>query len=136
MKEKLIVFTRDRKNIVNLIMADIIIFGICTAIMLLFSGIPYIAIRIIIGASAIIPLIGSYWVFRLFYIDENVIRNNKMAIIFMAYSDIVYWILFIIWAVIALKLKTVRMIIIISILAIVMIISYCITKYFSKKIKY
>lgn len=135
MKEKLIAFTRNKENRVKLIIANAIIFAIIIVASLFFDITKInIVVRAVIRISLILIVFGNYVVSKLFDINENVIRNNKMPIIFLAYSDITYLILIIIWLLMT-KGTISNFIIIIPTFIIFMLISECVSGYYRKKIK-
>lgn len=135
MKEKLIVFTRNEKNRRKLIMANIIILAIVIAAILFFDITKInIVVRVLIGVPIILIVCGNYVVSKLFELDENVIRNNKISIIFMAYSDVVYWIFIIILALMT-KGQVGNIILFIILLVAFMFVSEWVKKYFRNKIK-
>ncbi len=135
MKEKLIAFTRKTKNRKKIIIANIVIFAIVVATTLFLDITKInIVVRIITAIPIILILVGNYLIIRLFNLNEKVIRNNKMSIIFLAYSDVTLWILTITYALMTNGIK-VKFIIIIPIFIIFMIISECVGRYFRKKLK-
>lgn len=135
MKEKLITFTRDKKNRVKLIIADIIIFAVVIAAILFFDITKIdIVLRVIIAIPLILILLGNYLIRKFFDVNEKIIRNNKISIFFLAYSDITYFILIIIWLLIT-KGTISNIIIIIPTFVIFILISEGISRYFRKKIK-
>lgn len=135
MKEKLIAFTRNEKNIVKLIMPNIIIFAIIIAASLFFDITKInIVVRIVIGIPLMLIVCGNHLVLNLFSLNGMIIRNNNMPIIFMAYSDVVDFILVIILVLIT-KGQIGNIILFIIKLFILMFISVRIKKYFRKKIK-
>lgn len=135
MKEKLIAFTRETKNRKKIIIANIVIFAIVLATTLFLDITKInIVVRIITAIPIILIVVGNYLIIKLFNLNEKVIRNNKMPMIFLAYSDVTLWILTITYALMTNGIK-VKFIIIIPIFIIFVIISECVGRYFRKKLK-
>lgn len=84
MKEKLITFTRNEKNRVKLIIANVIILAIVIATILFFDITKInIVLRVLTAMPIILIAVGNYLILKLFNLSEKIIRNNKMTIIFL-----------------------------------------------------
>lgn len=147
MKEKLISFTRSKKNVrwVNII--HWIILTAWMIIVLFFYNATSPVVALILDAIFIINVLSNDIVKILSEENEDVIRNNKMILILLSNSDIVGFLILIISMIILLFMNipvTITINVLFFFLAIVLVfaflffiffISLMISKYFRKKLK-
>lgn len=147
MKEKLISFTRSKKNVrwVNII--HWIILAAWMIIVLFFYNATSPVVALILDAIFIINVLSNDIVKILSEENEDVIRNNKMILILLSNLDIVGFLILIISMIILLFMNipvTITINVLFFFLAIVLVfaflffiffISLMISKYFRKKLK-
>lgn len=147
MKEKLISFTRSKKNVrwVNIIHWIILIAWM--TIVLFFYNATSPVVALILDAIFIINVLSNDIVKILSEENEDVIRNNKIILILLANSDVVGFLILIISMIILLFMNisvTITINVLFFFLAIVLVfaflffiffISLMISKYFRKKLK-
>lgn len=141
MKEKLIVFTRNGKNRIWMVIAQLIIYLSLMAVIAMGANVQFLILKsILLWSLAIVELLW-YAVWQLFKVDEQKIRNNSLFLVLLATDEYVWFpimtIISIIYAIIAAMLGLPVNFIIFLCMTILSIFlgNTIVAKYFSKKLK-
>lgn len=141
MKEKLIVFTRNGKNRIWMVIAQLIIYLSLMAVIAMGANVQFLILKsILLWSLAIVELLW-YAVWQLFKVDEQKIRNNSLLLVLLATDEYVWFpimtIISIIYAIIAAILGLPVNFIVFLCMTILSIFlgNTIVAKYFSKKLK-
>ncbi len=138
MKEKLIAFTRNKKNVVWIIVALILIGVVGMNLQNLLCTPGFLLLEIAIRCILIIALCFVYGMYQLFKIEEEKIRKNSLFLILLSLKDYVWLPILAIENIIYAIIATIagfpmNIISFICLLVVAVFLGNIVSKYFSKK---